>query len=104
LAFSSIKTVNRNSHEQQEVAVAISEISNQGPLPQSSRDKKVKEPVPPAKQKGDKVELSSEAQSLFEAEQKKRLDEIQQKIDENFYFTPEVTRKVVDRMIKDILE
>jgi hypothetical protein len=89
---------------QQEVAVAISEISNQGPLPQSSRDKKIKEPSPPVKQKGDKVELSAEAQALFETEQKKRLDEIQQRIDAKFYFSPEVTQKVVDRMIKDILE
>jgi hypothetical protein len=87
---------------QQEVAVAISEISNQGALPQSSKDKKIKEPVTRPQRNGDKVELSAEAKVLFEADQKKWLEEIQQKIQEKFYFRRDVTEQVVDALIKDL--
>jgi 3-isopropylmalate dehydratase small subunit len=82
----------------------ISEISNQGLVPQSAKEKKIKEPVRTSERKGDKVEVSAEAKSLFEASEQKRLAEIQQRIQEKFYFRREVTEKVVDALIKDLAE
>jgi hypothetical protein len=89
---------------QQEVAVGISEITNQGALPQSTKEKKIKEPASSSQRKADKAELSLEARSLFEAGQQKRLDDIQQKIQSNFYFGRDVTEKVVTGLIKDLMK
>ncbi len=49
----------------------------------------------------DRVELSAEAKSLFEAEQAKKLDDIREKLDRGYYDTPEVTEKVADAIIKE---
>lgn len=84
--------------------MGISEITNQGALPQSTKEKKVKEPISSSPRKSDKAELSAEARSLFEAGQKKRVDEIQQKIHDNFYFSRDVTEKVVAALIKDLMK
>jgi hypothetical protein len=84
--------------------MGISEISNQGALPQSTREKKIKEPVSSSQRKSDKAELSAEARSLFEAGRQKRLEEIQQKINEKFYFSRDVTEKVVSALIKDLMK
>ena len=82
--------------------MAISEISNQGALPGSVREKKLKEPARPRTGRGDSVELSTEAKSLFEAGEQKRMEEIQQKIRDKFYFRQDVTEKVVDGILRDL--
>ena len=85
-----------------EATMSISEISNQGsPVPISS-GKKSKEPVKAKAQSSDKVNLSSEARSLFEAGQTTRMKEIKERIDSKFYFQPEVTEKVVDAILKEL--
>jgi anti-sigma28 factor (negative regulator of flagellin synthesis) len=50
----------------------------------------------------DKVDVSPEARSLFEAGKAKKLDEISQKIDAGFYFKPETTEKVAESILKDL--
>ena len=82
--------------------MAISEISNQGALPGSVREKKLKEAARPRTDRGDSVELSTEAKSLFEAGEQKRMEEIQQKIRDKFYFRQDVTEKVVDGILRDL--
>jgi len=84
--------------------MAISEIKNNAFPPQSTRDKKAKEPVRPAQREGDKVELSDEAKMLFAAGQSKGLDEIRERIQNKFYFRPDVTEHVVAAIIKDLLK
>jgi hypothetical protein len=85
--------------------MSIREIINQsGALPPSATGKKTKEPGRALPDKGDKVELSSEARSLFKAEQEKRLSEIQKRIDEKFYFRKDVTEQVVDALMQDLMK
>ena len=82
--------------------MAISEIQSQGALPLSAKDKKAKEPPRPLPPGKDKVELSSEAKSLFEADQQQRLAEIRERIRTNYYMSDEVTRRVVDAILRDL--
>jgi anti-sigma28 factor (negative regulator of flagellin synthesis) len=49
----------------------------------------------------DRVELSDEARSLFEANQTQRLEEIRRKVSDGFYSQPEVTEKVADAIVKE---
>lgn len=82
--------------------MGISEITSQGALPPADKGKKSKEPSRSSPGKKDKVELSSEAKSLFESGRSKRLEEIQQKIKDKYYDRPEVTEKVADALLKDM--
>ena len=82
--------------------MTISEITGQGTLPPSGDGKKVKEPSRSSPGKEDKVQLSSEAKSLFEAGRAKRLEAIQQRIKEKFYHRRDVTEQVADALIKDL--
>jgi anti-sigma28 factor (negative regulator of flagellin synthesis) len=50
----------------------------------------------------DKVELSAQARSLFEAEKMKKIESVKKKIDEGFYLTDEVNVKVVDGLMNDL--
>ena len=50
----------------------------------------------------DRAELSSEARSMFEADQTKKIDEIRGKVDSGYYDSREVAEKVVDAILKDI--
>jgi hypothetical protein len=43
----------------------------------------------------DQVEVSGEARSLFEAEQAKKLAEIEERVESGFYFSSTVTSKLV---------
>jgi hypothetical protein len=81
----------------------INEISGGSlPIPQS-RAKKAKEEKPSEVTKKDSVEVSSEARTLYETEQSKRIVDIQQKIAEGYYARQEVMKRVVDALLKDLL-
>jgi len=82
--------------------MGINEISNQGAVPHSSNNKKTRESPRASQGKKDKVEISSEAKSLFEAGQNKRLEEIRKKIDAKYYFQSDVTEKVAEALLKDM--
>jgi len=49
----------------------------------------------------DKVQLPDEARSLYEA-QAKKIDQIQEKVRNGFYFQPEETERVVELPLKDL--
>jgi hypothetical protein len=63
----------------------------------------LKDEKPVEKAKIDRVEVSSEAQTLFETEQSKRLAEIQKKMADGFYARKEVMQRVVDALLKDLM-
>ena len=48
----------------------------------------------------DTVELSPEALERFQDVENKKVETIQQRIASGFYFTPEVTQKVADELLK----
>jgi hypothetical protein len=50
----------------------------------------------------DRVELSEEAKLLFAAEKAKKLGAIRAKVKKGFYEEPEVTKKVVEGVLKDL--
>ena len=50
----------------------------------------------------DKVELSDEARSLFNAKKAQRVDEIHEKIRNGFYARRDVTEKVADLILKEL--
>ena len=52
----------------------------------------------------DKVQVSGEAKSLFQADQSKRIEEIRKRLDDGYYLTPEVTDKIVDGLMNDLLK
>jgi len=61
----------------------------------------------PAKQASagkDKVQVSGEAKSLFQADLTKRIQEIRKRLDEGYYDTPDVTEKIVDGLMDDLLK
>lgn len=49
----------------------------------------------------DKVQLSDEARSLYEA-QAKKIEQIHEEVRNGFYFQPEVTERVVELLLKDL--
>lgn len=83
--------------------MGISEITNGVPLPPSGNGKKAESARSP-REKKDKVELSSEAKSLFEAGQNKRLEEIKTRIKGKYYFQRDVTEQVANALIKDLMK
>jgi hypothetical protein len=50
-----------------------------------------------------KVQVSGKARALFEAGQSARLDEIRSRLESGFYDAPEVTDKIVDGVMQDLL-
>ncbi|MFA6541122.1 MAG: hypothetical protein WCT99_05925 [Bacteroidota bacterium] len=48
----------------------------------------------------DSVELSPEALERFQEVENKKIETIQQRIASGFYFTPDVTQKVADELLK----
>jgi anti-sigma28 factor (negative regulator of flagellin synthesis) len=50
----------------------------------------------------DRVELSGEARSLYEADQVRRYEQIRQKLESGFYNSREVAEKVVDALLADL--
>ena len=85
--------------------MGISETTNGVPLPPSGNGKKAESTRSPREEKDkDKVELSSEAKSLFEAGQNKRLEEIRTRIKGKYYFQRDVTEQVATALIKDLMK
>jgi hypothetical protein len=80
----------------------IGKISNSGLPIDALKLKKVKrEEDSGAPSKGDKLEISEEAASLFNTTESKNFDEIRQRIQSGYYFQPEVTQQVVDAILRD---
>jgi hypothetical protein len=50
----------------------------------------------------DRAEVSEEARALFDVEQNRRFDAIREKIQQGFYFQPDVTEKVVEALLKEL--
>jgi hypothetical protein len=67
------------------------------------KGKKRSAPVQAAPAGVDKVQVSGEAKSLFEAGQSKRLQAIRKRLDDGYYMSPEVTEKVVNGLMDDLL-
>jgi hypothetical protein len=83
--------------------MTINEISG-GAIPvQPSQPRKVKDDPTPKASSSDRVELSPEAQSLFEADRTRRLDEVRKRIDSGFYTRRDVMEKVADAILKEIV-
>ena len=68
------------------------------------KGKKSPTPAKASSGAGDKVQVSGEAKSLFQADQSKRIEEIRKRLDEGYYLTPEVTDKIVDGLMNDLLK
>jgi len=80
----------------------ISKITNVGSPTDDLKPKNVKSSRSSAASlKEDKLEISSEAASLFNASGVKSFDEIKDKIQSGFYFRRDVTEKVVDAILRD---
>ncbi len=52
----------------------------------------------------DTVELSGEAAALRASERNERIKAIRERIDEGFYFSPDVTNAVADKIVDDLLQ
>ncbi len=50
----------------------------------------------------DKIELSEEAKSLYEADQTKRIEQIRERLEQGFYSTPEAMEKIVTALMEDL--
>jgi hypothetical protein len=70
--------------------------------PASGNSAKVKGSKSERAEKKDRVELSDEARMLFAAEKAKKLGSIRAKVKSGFYEDPEVTKKVVEGLIKEL--
>jgi hypothetical protein len=68
------------------------------------KGKKSSAPAKEASAGKDKVQVSGQARSLFESEQSKRLDEIRNRLNNGYYMSPEVTEKIVNALMVDILK
>ena len=66
------------------------------------KGKKGSTPAKQATTGRDKVQVSGEAKSLFEADQSKRLEGIKKRLHDGFYNSPEVTEKIVDGLMDDL--
>jgi anti-sigma28 factor (negative regulator of flagellin synthesis) len=51
---------------------------------------------------GDRVSLSTEARSMYQASLDARLDEIREKVRAGFYDRPGITEQVVEEILKDL--
>ena len=82
--------------------MTINEVNLQDALPQPVKGKRGKEPAKSVPEATDKVKVSAEAKSLFEADQQKRVEEIREKIRTHYYFSDEVTERVAEAIIRDL--
>lgn len=83
--------------------MAINEIIGSGALPVDPHRKAsgVADEKKAAERK-DRVEVSSQARSLFEANQAKKDDEIRAQIASGFYSTPDVLEQIAAEVLKDL--
>ncbi len=82
--------------------MTINKITKAEYIPDNLKSNKVKTGSKSESVSKDKLTLSEEAQSLLNAEETKKIDEIRKKIDDGFYQKPEVINKVVDGLMKDL--
>jgi hypothetical protein len=68
------------------------------------KGKKSQAPAKQAPSGKDKVQVSGEAKSLFEADQSKRMDDIRTRLEQGYYMSQEVTEKIVDGLMDDLLK
>jgi hypothetical protein len=68
------------------------------------KGKKSQAPVKQASTGKDRVQVSGEAKTLFEADQSKRLDDIRARLEQGYYMSEEVTEKIVDGLMDDLLK
>jgi len=52
----------------------------------------------------DRVQVSSKAKTLFQADQAARLDEIRRRLESGYYNSQDVTEKIVDGVMDDLLK
>ena len=52
----------------------------------------------------DKVQVSGDAKTLFEATHAARLEEVKARLDGGFYMKPEVVEKIIDGVLVDLLK
>lgn len=84
--------------------MAVEKIGSTNPVVPTN-DGKAKEPKGAKAAKAehtDRVELSEKAKLLFAAEKAKKLGAIRAKVKKGFYEEPEVTKKVVEGILKDL--
>ena len=67
------------------------------------REKKSTAPAKQASAGKDTVQVSGAAKSLFEADQSKRLDEVRSRLEAGYYSSREVTEKIVDGLMDELL-
>jgi anti-sigma28 factor (negative regulator of flagellin synthesis) len=80
----------------------INKISNAGFPVDPLKSKKMKEDEKSeVSSKEDKIEISPEAVSMFNASETKRLEEVRSKIQSGYYLQRDVTEKVADALLKE---
>jgi len=52
----------------------------------------------------DRVQVSGKARTLFQADQAARLDEIRRRLESGYYNSQDVTEKIVDGILDDLLK
>jgi len=82
--------------------MAIKEINGEMLPVNPLRGKKSQAAEKSSSARKDKVELSEEAKTLFEADQTKRVDQIRERLDQGFYSTPEALEKIVTGLLEDL--
>jgi hypothetical protein len=83
--------------------MAVEKIGGARPVvPATEGSAKAKEAKGEKAQQSDRVELSEKAKLLFAAEKAKKLGAIRAKVRKGFYEEPEVTKKVVEGVLKDL--
>ncbi len=82
--------------------MTVNEVSGNGFPIQPGQPRRPKDEPVSRRDSGDRVELSDEARSMFEADQTRRLEDIRRKIDAGFYAQKEVAEKVVDAILREI--
>lgn len=82
--------------------MTITEVLGSGLVPDPIKNKKEKEPEPSKPLSKDTAEVSAEAKQLFEAEQVRRVQDIEKKIASGYYFRRDVTEKIVDAILQKL--
>jgi len=68
------------------------------------KGKKDSAPARTASAGKDRVQVSGRARTLFQADQAARLDEIRQRLESGYYNSQDVTEKIVDGIMDDLLK
>ena len=83
--------------------MAIKEVLGSGVVPVDSvRKANASAEEKPKTDRADRVELSSEARSLFETSQAKRDEEIRSRVESGFYSRPDVLERIAQEVLQDL--